>query len=129
MRQTQHPLAHRDDGEHVIDQVRRALRHPPPAAAGTDRSPLAGKRYQSVQPAAGAAKLGEAAREEPAAQKAPELRLDEPRQSVTIARAARLGPERLEVIACDLVQHALRGRLRRIVGRSTHALATANGAP
>jgi len=44
VRDGQYPLANGDiGGEHVIDEMRGALGHAPPAAARTDRAPLTGK--------------------------------------------------------------------------------------
>src|SRR5262249_20227146 len=45
-RQRQHPLAHRDGRDHVIDQVGGGFRHAPGAAGGAKAAPLAGKRDQ-----------------------------------------------------------------------------------
>ena len=130
VRQAQDPLANGDDGEHVIDQVRRALGHPAAAAARTHRPALAGKRYQPVQPAAGTPKSGEAPGKEPAAQEAAKLFLDEPRQPVPVGDPRRLGPKRLEVIAHHPVQHALGGPFGRVGGgRTTHAPAVAKRTP
>ena len=64
------------------------------------------------------------------AQKPAKLLLDESWQPVALVDTGRLKPERLEVIAHHLVQHALRGRLRRIAGgRTTHAPAVAKRTP
>ena len=48
VRETQHPLAHRLCGKHLIDQQRRTLRHTPGTAAGTEASSLAAKRYEAL---------------------------------------------------------------------------------
>ena len=42
-RKRQHPLAHRHPRDHVIDQVRGALRHAPRPARGAKPAPLAGE--------------------------------------------------------------------------------------
>ena len=56
VRQTQDPLPDRHIGEHMIDEMGGALRHPAAAAAGTQRPALAGERDQPVQAAVTAAK-------------------------------------------------------------------------
>ena len=110
--------------------MRGALGHPPAAAARTDRPPLTGKRHEAIEPAPAAVKPGEAAREEAAAEKPAELLLDEPRQRVPFVDAGGVGPERLEMIADHLIQHALRGRLRRVVwGGAAHTSDVAKRAP
>ena len=130
VRQAQHPLTDGYTREDAIDEVGRALGHAPAPAARTHRPALARERHQVVQPTAGAVKPGEAAGEKPAPQKPAELFLDKPRQPVAIGHTGRLGPERLEVIAHHLVEHALRGRLRHVGGgRTTHASAVAKAAP
>ena len=115
-------MPHGHDRKHVIDEMRRALGHPPAAATRTDGPALTGKRHQVIEPALSTAKPREPAGEEAAAEKPPELLLDKPRQGVALIDASRLGPERLEVIADHLMEHALRGRLRRVVwGGAAHA--------
>ena len=78
MRHGQHPLAHRHVREHMVNEMRGALRHPAPATTGTDRSPPTRERHEPVKPAAAAVESGEAAGEPSAAQKAPKLLVDEP---------------------------------------------------
>src|SRR5688572_14650479 len=130
VRQTQHPLSYWHDRKDVIDQMRGTLSHPPTATARTDRTPLTGKRHEAVEPAPAALKPREATRGVSAAQEVPELLLDEPRQRVPLVGACRLGAERLEMIADDLIQHALGRRLRAVVrGRAAHAPDGAKLAP
>jgi hypothetical protein len=52
IRHRQHPLAHRHPRQHLVHQVRRPLRHPPPAAARTDPRSLQekGTRCSRAQP-------------------------------------------------------------------------------
>src|SRR2546428_3669069 len=95
--------------------MRGALGHPPAAAARTDRPPLTGKRHEAIEPAPAAVKPGEPAREEAASEKPVELLLDEPRQRASFVHPAGFGPERPEMIADHLIQHALPGRLRRLI--------------
>jgi hypothetical protein len=63
VRQTEHPLPHRNVGEHVIEQVGSSLGHPAAAATGTDRAALARKRDQPVEATVAAAKPREPAGE------------------------------------------------------------------
>ena len=79
MRKAQHPLPYLHDRKHVIDEVRRALRHATPAAARTDGPSLTRERHQAIELAPAAMKPCEPTRKEPAAQEAPELLLYEPR--------------------------------------------------
>ena len=106
VRQAQHPLPHGHVGEHVIDQVGGALRHPAAAATGTDRAALAGKRDQPVEAAVATPKPREPSGEPAALQKVAELLLDEAGQAFAVAQAGGLRAEGLEVIAHDLVERA-----------------------
>jgi hypothetical protein len=87
--QGEDPLPHGDIREDVVHEVRRALGHPPAAATGAEAAPLAGERDQPLGPAGVAPEPGEAAGKEAAAQERIELRLDEPRQPLTVAQACR----------------------------------------
>ena len=113
----EHPLAHGDVGEHMIDEVLGALGHPATAAARTDRSGLARKRDQPVGATGATAKAGEAPREPPTAQEVAKLLLDEPGHPLAVALVPRLREERLEVIADDCVEHAPVGLARLVDGR------------
>jgi len=44
----EHPLAHRQGREDVIDQVGGGLRHAPGVARGADAAPLAGEGHQEI---------------------------------------------------------------------------------
>jgi len=61
MRQAEHPLTDWHIGPDVIDQMRRPLRHAPAATAGAEPAALAREGDQSIEPAGGAPKAGEAA--------------------------------------------------------------------
>jgi hypothetical protein len=75
-------------------------------------------------------KAGEAAGEPPAAEKVPELLLDEPGQACSVSQTGGLRAKRLEVIAHDLLQHALCGIPRLVApGPSAHARRDAGGVP
>src|SRR5262245_36962405 len=93
VRQAQYPLAHGDDREDVINQVRGALGHASPAATGTDRATLARERHQAVQTTLAAVEARKPAREKAALQKFPKLLLYESRQGVALADAGRFGQE------------------------------------
>ena len=84
VRQTQNPLPYRDIGEHVIDEVGGALRHPAAAAAWTQPA-LTRKRDQPVEAAVVAAKPREATRQPSTVKEVPELLLNESRQPFTVA--------------------------------------------
>jgi hypothetical protein len=123
-------LAHRHFWKNVIDQVRRTLRHSSPAAARTDGPALTGERDEPIEPARAAVKAREPAGEKATTQERSKLFLDESRQAVPFVDATRLGAERLEVIAHDLVQRALCRRLRPVpLGWAIHAPDVANDAP
>ena len=114
--QAQHPLPNRDVGKHLVHEVRGALGHPPPATARAEASPLTGKRNQSIQPAA-APEAGESPSEPPTPEERLEFLLDETRQALAVAQVSRLRPERLEVLAHDLIQHAPARIARRVLDR------------
>ena len=113
MRQTQDPRPHGHDRKHVIDEICRAVGHAPPATARTDCPPLTGKRYEAIEPAPAAVKPGEPTRQEPE-RRNPWNSSSINRGSGPLVDAGGLGPERLEMIAHHLVQHALCGRLWRV---------------
>jgi hypothetical protein len=96
--------------------VRGALGHPPPAAARAKASPLTGKRDQSIHAAATTSEPGESPGEPPTPEVRLELLFDEARQAF-VPQMDGLGPERLEMIAHDLVQHASTGIARRVLDR------------
>ena len=112
----EHPLAHGDVGEDVIDQVRGALGHPPPSVARTRPPGFARKRDQPVGAAGAAPKAGELPGEPAAAQKLAEFLFDETRHSLAVARTGGLGEERFEVIENDLVEDAVLRRVRFVRG-------------
>ncbi len=97
-------LADRHGREHAIDQVRRPIGHPSPAAARAEPAPLARERDQPIETAAGAAEPREARCQAAA------------RQALAIAHAGSLGAEGLEVIADQLMQGTVLGSARPIDG-------------
>jgi hypothetical protein len=83
--QTQHPLPYRDIGEHMIEEVGRALGHPATPTTGTKSAALTRKRDQSVEAAVVAVKPREATRQPSTLKEVPELPLNESRQPFTVA--------------------------------------------
>jgi len=72
LRHREHPLAHRQWRDDVIDQVRSGLRHAP-CVAGRTKAPLAGESNQEVMAACCATCAGEAVREDAALEVTPKL--------------------------------------------------------
>lgn len=114
VRHAQHPLAHGDVRENLVDEVCRLLRHVPPAAARTEAPALAGEWDEPLEGAGSAAHAGEATGQDPAAEELSRLALDERREPVTVGTRCDLGEEGLEVIAHDAVQQALLARAGRV---------------
>ena len=116
MRQTQNPLPHGHWREHMVHQVRGALRHAAPATARTKAAPFARERHEVIEPACRTPEPGDAGGQTATAEKVAELLLDESGQPFSVTQIRGLRAERLEVIADHLVQHALRGTAR-LIGR------------
>jgi len=116
VRYTQHPLTYRHVWEHVIHQMRGPLGHPAPAAARAETAPFAGKSNQAIHAAAVAPKPGEPPGQPPTPEERLKLLLDEARQAVAVAQMGGLRPERLEVIADDLMQDAPAGIAPHVLG-------------
>jgi hypothetical protein len=87
----QYPLAYRQPREHVIDQVRGRLRHPPGIAGGTDTTPLAGEGDQEVVPAFWTPGTGKPVSQDAAFQVAAEL----PLHIAGMGLASHPSPDRL----------------------------------
>lgn len=100
-RQGEFPLPHWHVWKHVLDQMRGALRHPPPTAAGTEAAPFARKGHEPLVPARSTQETGEARREASTRQKVLECPLHKPREAMPITSPRRLRAERLVVIADD----------------------------
>ena len=75
-RKRQHPLAHRHLRDHVIDQVRGALRHAPRAARGAKPASFAREGDQLLMAAVPTAQPQEAVGENAAVEKVVELVFD-----------------------------------------------------
>ena len=126
--QAQDPLAYRHRWEHPVDEMGGALGHAPPPTARTKPSPVAGKRYEPIEPTPRASKPREAAAGCPAPQEVAELLLNEVGQALAVAEIGRLRPKRLEVIAHHLMQNAC-CRLPRLVGRQREGHAQPSAEP
>ncbi|HYC50610.1 MAG TPA: hypothetical protein VEB19_05805 [Gemmatimonadaceae bacterium] len=77
--ESEHPLPDRQAAEHVINQMRRELGHPPPAARRAEAPALAREGDENLVSAALTAKAGEAACERAAGEKLSQLVFDEAR--------------------------------------------------
>jgi hypothetical protein len=87
--------------------ARSAIRRPP--QLGHTALPLQENGTEAIEPAAVAAEPSEPTRKEPAAQEAPELLLDKPRQRVPLVDTRRLDAERFEMSANHLIPHGCAG--------------------
>ena len=111
VRNREHPLADGDvGGQHVVDEVHRALGHPPPPAARTDRAALARERDQPLERTVPASYAGEAVSEHSAAEKLPELVDDEAGHPTAVRFGVQGREEFDEVRADDAVEHTRRRR-------------------
>src|SRR5215475_3455076 len=70
-----------EEGQDRLDEIRRLLRHAPPAATGADRAAFAGQRQEALERTAVAPDPQKAMDEQPAAEEAAELALDEAGQA------------------------------------------------
>ena len=92
----EHPLAIRRARQHVVDKVRRGVRHPSRCTRRTQAAAFAAERDDDLVMARRAAYAREAMREDAAAQVLGELALDVARKATTIG-VAQLGKHRLRV--------------------------------
>ena len=122
VRHGEHPLAHRDGGQHGVDEVRRLLGHATAAAARADGPRFTGERHEALEPARVAPDAGEAPVERATAEEVPELALDKARHPDAVGGGGRLREEALEVRAHDLVEHGPGRRPWRVDPRQ-HAAA------
>jgi hypothetical protein len=79
MRETQDPLTNGHVGEHVIDEMCRAVGHPAPGTTGTKATAFTRERDQAIGPTARTPKPCEATGQLPAPQEIAELLLNEAR--------------------------------------------------
>lgn len=103
-RQREYPLSHGDLGEDAVHQVRGRIGHAPATTRRAESSALAGEGDHAVESAVVAVHAHEAVGQDPAAQEAAELALDEARHDAFV----RVGPgqEGLELRLDDAVEHA-----------------------
>jgi hypothetical protein len=80
-REREHPRSYRNVWEDVVDEVRGAFSHAPPATTRTDSAPFEGEGHKPLGRAACAPEPREASRQEAAAQERPELVFHEPREA------------------------------------------------
>jgi hypothetical protein len=129
-RKRQDPLTNRHDRKHMVDQVRRALRHASAPAARTDCAASAREGDEQVLVAPITLEASEPAREEPAPEKALEVLFDESGKAGPVAHASGLCAERLEMLAYDLIQDTVCWRTWLVGrGRTGHTPAIANRVP
>jgi hypothetical protein len=103
----------RDRRQHMVDEIRRALRHPPPAATGAEAAPFARERYQAFGVAVAALKPREAAGPASTRHEVAKLLLDE-RGNAALAMLGRAAEKGREMLAHDAVQNGVLGRPRAV---------------
>jgi hypothetical protein len=116
VRDCQYPLAHRNLWQYVIDQMRGALGHPPPATAWTEAAPLARERHQPIVMASGTVQPCESTGEPSAAKIGAELVFDESRQPLAVPEPGSLGTVSLEVGLNELMEHPVAWLPRSVLG-------------
>ena len=110
VRQREHPLAHGDVRQDVIDEVCGLLRHAAAAAARTKAASFARERHEALEGTALAPNAREASAERAARQELAELSLDEAGEPAAIAAVGDLAQEGFQVLAHDAMEDgALRG--------------------
>ena len=110
MRQREHPLAHGNVRQDVIDEVGGLLRHAAAATARTETASLARERHQALEGAVLAPNPCEASAERSARQELAELALDEAGKSAAVGAVGGLAQEGFQVLAHDAMEDgALRG--------------------
>jgi hypothetical protein len=121
----QDPLPNRGAWEHVVDEMRRTLRHPAPAAAWAEASAFARERNHPIGTAARTPKAGEAMREHAAASEPLKLALHEQGGASLFVVSVELPEEGLEVFAHHTVKHPMLGGATHV--RSRNRLARSRG--
>jgi len=102
----QHELSQGHGRQHVVDEVRCGLRHPPPEARRTEAASFARKRQQTPFVAVFALEDGKATTQQAAVEVALELATDEVRQRGVNVPVFHGGVEGLQVLTHQLVQRA-----------------------
>jgi len=123
------PLAHREGGEDVVDEMRRRLCHPPRHAGRTDTAPLAGEGDEKIVTAGIAVGARKAAGEDAAFQEAAKFAFDVRRNGIAVpillARQLQIGRQ-------PFLHHLIQGRALRTppaVGRAGARLRRDAGHP
>jgi len=127
-RKAQHPLPNRRAREHVVDEMRRTLRHPAASAARAEATAFAGERDQTIGATARTPKPGRPMREHSAANESLKLALHEQRSASLFVMSVELPEESLEVVAHHAVKHAMLGA-RRTYDRDIASLVAAAWSP
>src|SRR2546429_1615055 len=110
VRKREHPLAHGNVRQDVIDEVGGLLRHAAAAAARTKAASFARERHEALEGTALAPNAREASAERAARQELAELSLDEAGEPAAIAAVGDLAQEGFQVLADDAMEDgALRG--------------------
>jgi hypothetical protein len=110
VRHGEHPLAHGDEGQHGLDEVRRLLGHAAAATARADGPGFTGEWHEPLEPARVAAHAGKTPAEHATPEELPELALDEARHPGAVGRGGRLREKAFEVRAHDVVEDRPRRR-------------------
>jgi hypothetical protein len=92
-----------------MDEIRRLLRHPPPAATGTDRAAFTRQRHEALERAAVAPHAEKAMDEQPAPEEGTELALDEAGQPDPVGVRGGRGEEGLRMLPDYPVQDRVDG--------------------
>ncbi len=112
----EYPLTYRHGGQNAIDQVRGGVGHAPPCAARAEAAELTGEGDEKIVTARIAVRAHEAVSEDTAAEIVAKLGFNVARERCAVA-LARMGEERLEVLAHERVEDRLRRAVRSIRGR------------
>ena len=98
MREREHPLSYGNVGEDVVDEMRGAFGHAPPATTRTEPAPFTGERHEPLGRAVPATEPREAPGQEATPQERPELVFHEPGEAMAVARPRGVVEEVLDVI-------------------------------
>ena len=112
----EYPLTYRHGGQNAIDQVRGGVGHAPPCAARAEAAELTGEGDEKIVTARIAVRAHEAVSEDTAAEIVAKLGFNVARERCAVA-LARMGEERLEVLAHERVEDRLRRAVGSIRGR------------
>jgi len=104
VRQGEHPLAHGDVWQDVIDETGGLLRHAATATTRAEPPLLARERDQALEGTALAPNACEAPAQRPTRDELAKLALDEAGEPVTVAAVGGLAQERFQVLADDAME-------------------------